>query len=162
MVPASYNANVRTYKPTPSLRPSESPFLEPFYGSLNLRHLLRCGQRCPKSMLGEAGYFRSLAWPIQNETNAYRSDGNLSIVEEPEGRSKSRNYIPRRVFLSTTTDVRFQKMDPSYGGLCNSMTKSEDRPINRTKATFIASVRDGCRFCNAICRAMFGWIYADL
>jgi hypothetical protein len=63
-------------------------------------------------------------------------------------------------------------MDPSYGGLCSvcrgifddpphSITKSEDRPIDHTKATFIAFVRDGCRFCNTICRAMFGWIYAD-
>src|ERR1700722_6330792 len=63
-------------------------------------------------------------------------------------------------------------MDTSYGGLCNvcrgifdepsgSITNPEDRPIDHTKASFIASVRDGCRLCNAICRCMFGWIYAD-
>jgi hypothetical protein len=60
----------------------------------------------------------------------------------------------------------------TYGGLCSacrgifddpphSITNPEGRPIDHTKATFIASVRDGCRFCNAICRCLFGWIYAD-
>jgi hypothetical protein len=63
-------------------------------------------------------------------------------------------------------------MSTSFAGLCSvcrgifddpphSITNPEDRPIDHTKATFIASVRDGCRFCNAICRSLFGWIYAN-
>jgi hypothetical protein len=41
----------------------------------------------------------------------------------------------------------------------HDITNSAARAIDHTKSTFLASVESGCRFCNLICRSMFGWIY---
>jgi hypothetical protein len=58
--------------------------------------------------------------------------------------------------------------NPDLCSVCRSLFDSQHSilaphsfPIDHTKATFIASVKDSCRLCNVICRSMFGWIYTQ-
>ncbi|KAK0512844.1 hypothetical protein JMJ35_004861 [Cladonia borealis] len=46
-------------------------------------------------------------------------------------------------------------------GSAYDLTKREILPINHTKWTFLASVKEGCRLCKVICQSLYGWIYVQ-